>query len=332
MLILGIDTSCDETAAAVLDDEKMLSNVISSQLPIHKKFGGIVPELASRAHMRLILPVIRQALEDAGVTKEQLQGMAVTYGPGLVGALLVGLNIVKAMALTLKIPWVGINHIEGHVFAHFVNGGGPQPPFVCLLVSGGHTELMLVEDYGEYRILGRTRDDAAGEAFDKVAKMLKIGYPGGPVIDRLARKGNAKFVNFPKAHLGKGSFDFSFSGLKTAVLYYLDSVDKGFVKTHLPDIAASFQKAVVEILVEKTVEAALVYRVKRIAIAGGVAANSHLREQFKKAAMRHQFEFFVPPPVMCTDNAAMIARAGVFRLSKSQCSSFDLPAEPSLKL
>lgn len=329
MIILGVETSCDETAASVLDEERMLSNIISSQLPIHAKFGGVVPELASRAHMKLILPVIKKALQEASLAKEELDGIAVTYGPGLIGSLLVGLNLVKAMALILGVPWVGINHMEGHIFANFVDGAGPEPPFLCLVVSGGHTQLVLVKDYGQYHTLGQTKDDAAGEAFDKVAKMLRVGYPGGPIIDKLSQKGNPDFISFPKAYLGKDSFDFSFSGLKTAVLYYLDSVGEEFVAQHLNDIAASFQKAVVDILVEKTLSAASKYKVKRIALAGGVASNSLLRRTLQEKA---QAEVFIPPPILCTDNAAMIARAGLFRLKRGERSSFELTAAPSLKL
>ena len=332
MLVLGIETSCDETAASVVEDgTRILSNVVYSQV-VHDKYWGVVPELASREHMKTIVPVVKSALDEANVQLKKIDGMAVTYGPGLVGSLLIGLSFAKALSYSLRIPLIGINHIEGHIFANFLEDSHLEPPLVCLVVSGGHSNLIYVADRGEYELLGRTRDDAAGEAFDKVAKVLDLGYPGGPIIDRTSKKGKPDFVRFPRAYLEEGSFDFSFSGLKTAVAIYVSKLSKEKLGTHRIDIAASFQEAIVDVLVEKGIKSALLKKVKNIALAGGVARNSRLRERFQKEAAKHNLDVFYPSPILCTDNAAMIASAGDFRLSRGERSSFDLNAIPYAKL
>ncbi len=292
--ILGIETSCDETSAAVVVDGVVRSNVIASQL-FHEKYGGVVPELASRAHMKLIVPIVNEALEKAGVKKDEIDAIAATYGPGLIGSLLVGLNFAKAFAFGLDIPFIGVNHMEAHLLSNFLSNSKPVPeyPFVCLTVSGGHTQLVYVRKPFDYEMLGQTRDDAAGEAYDKVAKMLGLGFPGGPIIDRLAKAGNPGFVKFPRPYLEEGSFDFSFSGLKTSVLYWLK--DRGFYGNGasaptddqlLSDISASFQAAVVDVLVEKTIRAAEKFNVRDVCVAGGVSANSELRRRMNDAAER----------------------------------------------
>jgi len=332
MKVLGIESSCDETAAAVVDNGQLISNVVLSQLNIHKKFGGVVPELASRAHIQAILPIIGEALEEAGLSKTELDGIAVTYGPGLIGSLLVGLNVAKALAAALHKPFVGINHIEGHIFANLLDHPGIQPPFLVLVVSGGHTQLVDVQNWGHYTIVGKTIDDAAGEAFDKVAKMLGLPYPGGPEIDRLARQGNPDFVRFPRAWMGKNNLNFSFSGLKTAVITYVETQPSSFVEEHLADIVASFQQAVVDVLVEKSEKALKKLGYQQLALAGGVARNSALRQPFERLGTRQQIRVYLPGPEFCTDNAAMIARAGQFYLEQGQVSSLELDANPSLKL
>ena len=330
MLVLGIETSCDDTAAAVWDDERgLLSNVVSSQEE-HIPFGGVVPELASRAHLRMALPMIERSLNEAKCTLRDLDGIAVTYGPGLVGSLLIGLSVAKALAFSLGIPLVGIHHIEGHLFAGRIEHT-IEPPFIALVVSGGHTELIFVPQFGVYKQMGRTRDDAAGEAFDKVAKMLKIGYPGGPLIDKLSRTGKAS-IDFPRAYLERGSLDFSFSGVKTAVLRYLEKRSPETVANQLSDIAASFQRAVVEVLVNKTLQAARLVNVETIVAAGGVAANSELRRTLCPRGEQEGFRVRFPSPIFCTDNAAMIAMSGAFRLARGERSDLNLNAEPRLKL
>lgn len=330
MNILGIETSCDETAAAVYCPQQLLSNVISSQT-VHQQYGGVVPELASREHIQLILPIIKQSLTDAKLTLKDLYGIAVTRGPGLAGSLLVGLNTAKAMAYALKIPFVGVNHIEGHIFAIQLTAEA-ELPFVSLVISGGHTQLVLVENFGKYKILGKTYDDAAGEAFDKVAKMLELGYPGGPLIDKLSKEGNEKFVNFPRALLKRKNYDFSFSGLKTSVLYYLKSLTEHQRKKHTADIAASFQAALVEVLIKKTIAATKENGVKNIVLAGGVARNSYLRESFQQQADKENLKTFIPEPILCTDNAAMIALLGYRKLQQGVQSEFDLAPEVGWKL
>ncbi|KPL05515.1 MAG: tRNA threonylcarbamoyladenosine biosynthesis protein TsaB [candidate division Zixibacteria bacterium SM1_73] len=332
MLVLGIETSCDETAASVVRDGKtILSNVVYSQV-VHNKYWGVVPELASREHMKTIVPIVRGALGEAKVALEKVDGVAVTYGPGLVGSLLIGLSFAKSLSYSLRIPLIGINHIEGHIFANFLENLQLEPPFVCLVISGGHSNLIYVADKGEYELLGRTRDDAAGEAFDKVAKVLDLGYPGGPIIDKVSKEGKADFVRFPRAYLEEGSFDFSFSGLKTAVAIYVSRLSQEKLERHRIDIAASFQEAIVEVLVDKGIKAALLKKAKNIALAGGVARNSRLRDRVESEAKKHDLKVFYPSPILCTDNAAMIASAGDFRLSRGERSSFDLNAIPYAKL
>jgi N6-L-threonylcarbamoyladenine synthase len=338
MIVLGIETSCDETSASVVEDGIVKSNIISSQL-IHGSFGGVVPELASRAHQRLIIQVVDEALRRAGIGKHQLEGVAATQGPGLVGALLVGLSFAKAMAYGLRIPFVGINHMEGHLFSNFLEDEKPSYPFLSLIVSGGHTMLVHVEEPLRHRVLGETRDDAAGEAFDKVAKMLGFAYPGGPVIDKIAAGGNPEAVNFPRAFLNEGSYDFSFSGIKTAVLYYLrreghlpergkPSIGEGL----LADICASFQMAVVDVLVAKTLAAAKELGVRDVALAGGVSANSLLRARMKEETQKIRRRLFYPRIEYCMDNGAMIAYVGEMKLKRGMTSSMETQAEATLEL
>ena len=310
MIVLGIESSCDETAAAVVvDGRKILSSVVSSQVDIHRPYGGVVPELASRNHIRSILTVYRQALEEAGLPEEHVNALAVTQGPGLIGSLLVGFSFAKAIAMVLDIPWVGVSHLTGHLNSVFLENDPPEFPFVALLVSGGHTSLYYVRSHTESDLLGQTRDDAAGEAFDKVAKMLGLGYPGGGVISKLARKGDPKKIHFPRSYLGKSSFDFSFSGLKTAVNRYIKEHSQDF-PDGMVDIAAGFQEAVVEVLVNKLVDAALSKGCNRIALVGGVAANDRLRSVLRADADRKGLSVHIPPLSLCGDNAAMIAATG----------------------
>ncbi len=338
MIILGIETSCDETSAAVLEDGRVKSNIISSQL-VHQEYGGVVPELASRAHQRLIIPIVNQALNIAKVEKNQLNGIAVTYGPGLMGALLVGLSFAKALAYGLKIPFVGINHLEAHMYSNFIEEPKPDYPFICLIVSGGHTQLVFVKEPLHHKLLGETLDDAAGEAFDKVAKMLGLGFPGGPKIDKLASMGIPDYVRFPRSLLEKSGYDFSFSGIKTSVLYWLrdrgllGNDDKSTIDSdELKNICASFQAAVVEVLVMKTIQAVKTLHVNNVAIAGGVSANSELRKKLKDASNEYGFKLFIPDVQFCTDNGAMIAQLGWMKLQRGIKSTFDLNAVPNLNI
>ena len=332
MLVLGIETSCDDTAAAVLLDGKtILANVVSSQDQIHGAYGGVVPELASRQHLRNILPIVDGALGKAGVSVRDLSGIAVTRGPGLVGSLLVGLSVAKGMAFRWDMPYVGVNHLEAHLLAihleHEVSF-----PYVALLASGGHTLLYCVQDVGEYLYLGGTRDDAAGEAYDKVAKMMGLGYPGGRVIDHLAKTGDRNAIRFPRARLKKSPYDFSFSGIKTSVLQYLKSQDQHAWRARVPDIAASFQEAVVDMLINPTVNAAVAHKVNRIVLAGGVAANSRLREKINESAATKNLQVYFPSAKFCTDNAAMIALTGHHWINRGRRDDFAVNADADLTL
>lgn len=325
MLVLGIETSCDETAAAVVNNgSSLLSNVIASQIDIHGPYGGVVPEIASRKHIEAVTAVIFQALDDAGVSLDDIEGIAVTRGPGLIGSLLVGLSVGKSLAYAKKLPFVGVNHLEGHIAAVFLSERRPAFPFVALVVSGGHTSVYVVQDFETFTVVGQTRDDAAGEAFDKAAKMLNLGYPGGVVIDRLAKAGNPTYVNFPRAM--RESQDFSFSGLKTSLLNYLKKRIEIVAEKDIPHIVASYQEAIVDSLLEKTLRAAEHCSVSRVVVSGGVAANSRLREKFSERAEREGVELFIPPPVLCTDNAAMIAVVGDNLLRSGRRDSYDMNA------
>ncbi len=336
MVILGIETSCDETSAAIVHDGILLSNVTTIQL-VHSTYGGVVPELASRAHQKLIVPSVKEALDKARVGKHEIDAVAAVYGPGLIGSILIGLSFGKAMAYGLGIPFIGVDHMEGHVFSNLIEDPKPSFPFLNLTVSGGHTQLVFVKKPFEYEIMGETIDDAAGEAFDKVAKMLGIGYPGGPLIDKYAESGNPKAIDFPRSFLGEESFNFSFSGLKTSVLYYLKRT--GFQKEKslqnpkvLSDICASFQASVVDVLVHKLILAAKRHGVKDIAIAGGVSANRELRRRAAEAAERERLRLFIPKFEYCTDNGAMIAMVGYQRMLDGYRSDLELTAEPGLSL
>ena len=331
--ILAIESSCDETAAAVVKNgREVLSNVIYSQIALHTEYGGVVPEIASRKHIEKINQVIEQALSDAGMALPDMSAIAVTYGPGLVGALLVGVSAAKAVSFASGIPLVGVHHIEGHISANYIENKDLEPPFICLVVSGGHSHLVVVKDYGEYEVIGRTRDDAAGEAFDKVARAIGLGYPGGPKIDRVSKEGNPDAIAFPRAKVGNAEYDFSFSGLKSAVLNYLNSCRMKGEEIVTADVAASFQKAVVGVLVEHSREAVRKYGLKKFAIAGGVASNSSLRKAFEEACEKESVAFYHPSPVYCTDNAAMIGTAAFYEYQKGIRHGFDLNAVPNLKL
>lgn len=336
MLILGIDTSCDDTSASIVEDgRKILSNIVSGQSDIHTKYGGIVPELASRKHMEMIMPVVEEALKQAGTSLKGISAIAVCHGPGLIGSLLVGCSFAKAVCYADNIPLVGVNHLEGHLLSPHLEEPAPAFPFISLIVSGGHTSLYLAEGYGQYRMLGRTRDDAAGEAYDKVSKLLGLGYPGGPVIDRLAKEGNPSATDFPRAYL-PGSMDFSFSGIKTAVLHHVKKISSypSPITDHslLSDIAASFQVAMSDILVRKTEWAVRKTRVRRVALSGGVSANSGLRKKMTEMGRENGIEVFIPSVSLCTDNAAMIAAAGYHRFIKNEISGLDLNPKAYLSL
>ncbi len=333
MLILGIESSCDETAAAVTrDGREVLSSVINTQIAIHKKFGGVVPEVASRRHIEVIDDVIDEALREANVTFDDIDAIAVTYGPGLVGALLVGVSTAKALAYALNKPLIPVHHIKGHITANYVAHKDLEPPFVCLVASGGHSHIVYAEDYTHYEIMGRTRDDAAGEAFDKIARVLGLGYPGGPLIDKLAKEGDPKAVAFPRVRMDGASLDFSFSGVKTAVLNYLHKLDQNGETYNKADIAASFQDAVTDVLCEHTIEAAMMKNSKIIVIAGGVAANSALRKKMTEEAGKKGIRVLYPEPVLCTDNAVMIACAGYYEYLAGTRADLTLNAVPSLRL
>lgn len=332
-LILAIESSCDETAAAVVvNGRKVLSNIIFSQIDLHKLYGGVVPEIASRKHIEKINQVVTEALETAGMALEDMDAIAVTYGPGLVGALLVGVSAAKAISFASGIPLVGVHHIEGHISANYIENPDLEPPFACLVVSGGHTHLVLVKDYGEYEILGKTRDDAAGEAFDKVARAIGLGYPGGPKIDKLSCEGNPDAIAFPRGKVGGSDYDFSFSGLKSAVLNYLNGCKMKNEPVNTADVAASFQKAVIDVLVDHAMHACKEYGFKKFAIAGGVASNAHLRAAMEEACRKRKIQFYHPSPILCTDNAAMIGAAAYYEYQKGVRSGLDLNAVPNLKL
>ncbi|MGF7059829.1 tRNA (adenosine(37)-N6)-threonylcarbamoyltransferase complex transferase subunit TsaD [Brassicibacter mesophilus] len=333
IITLAIETSCDETSVAVLKNgREVLANIISSQIEIHKKFGGVVPEVASRKHIENINTIIQQALDTANVTFDDIDNIGVTYGPGLVGALLVGISTAKALAFGRNLPLVPVNHIEGHIYANFIEHKDLEPPFTCLVVSGGHTHIVNVRDYGEYELMGRTRDDAAGEAFDKVARALGLGYPGGPLIDKLSNVGNKNAIDFPRVYLEEGSFDFSFSGLKSAVLNYLNSAKQKNEEISVEDVAASFQQAVIEVLVDKVVKAAKKNNTKTVVMAGGVAANEGLRNRLNEASKKENLDIRYPSKILCTDNAAMIGCAAYYGYLKGHTANLELNAIPNLKL
>ena len=333
VLILGIESSCDETAAAVVrNGREVLSNVISSQIALHTLYGGVVPEIASRKHIEKINVVIEEALAEAHMTLDDIDAIGVTYGPGLVGALLVGVSEAKAIAYAKNLPLIGVHHIEGHISANYIENKDLEPPFACLVVSGGHTHLVIVKDYGKYEIVGRTRDDAAGEAFDKVARAIGLGYPGGPKIDKVSKEGNPNAIAFPRAKVADSAYDFSFSGLKSAVLNYLNGCKMKNIPIVQADVAASFQKAVVDVLVEHAMHAVEEYGFEKFAIAGGVASNSALRSAMEEACKKRGVAFYHPSPILCTDNAAMIGAAAYYEYLAGTRSGWDLNAVPNLKL
>ena len=333
VFILAIESSCDETAAAVVKNgREVLSNVISSQIDLHTLYGGVVPEIASRKHVEKINQVIQAALDEAGMTLDDMTAIGVTYGPGLVGALLVGVSAAKAIAYAKKLPLVGVHHIEGHVCANFIAHPDLEPPFLCLIVSGGHTHLVMMEDYGEFSIIGKTRDDAAGEAFDKVARAVGLGYPGGPKVDKEAKLGNSNAIAFPRAHVEGAPYDFSFSGLKSATLNYINHAAMMGQEINRPDLVASFQNAVEDALVSRAVAAAKEYGVDKVVMAGGVAANSALRAKLSEECEKNGLKSYYPSPILCTDNAAMIGAAAYYEYCKGVRSGWDLNAVPNLKL
>jgi N6-L-threonylcarbamoyladenine synthase len=331
MLILGIDTSCDDTSAAVVEDGiKIVSNVVSSQSDIHSKYGGIVPELASRRHIEMILPVVDEALKRAGISLCDISAVAVCHGPGLIGSLLVGCSFAKAACYAGRVPLVAVNHLEGHILASFLETPAPEFPFLSLVISGGHTSLYIAEDHSTFKELGRTRDDAAGEAYDKVSKLLGLGYPGGPVIDSLAQKGDPRAIDFPRAYLPE-TFDFSFSGMKTAVLNFMKANPSPSDEL-INDIAASFQAAVLDVLVRKTEWAVKKKWIRRVSLSGGVAANSGLRKRMREMGEEKEVEIFIPPAGLCTDNAAMIAAAGYHHFIAGDLAGLDLNPRAYLRL
>lgn len=331
--ILAIESSCDETSAAiVVNGRQVLSNIISSQIDIHTKFGGVVPEVASRKHIEVISEVVEEALNKANVTFEDLDAIGVTYGPGLVGALLVGLQYAKSLAYALDKPLIGVNHIEGHICANFIEHQELKPPFVCLVVSGGHTFIVYMKDFGDFEVIGKTRDDAAGEAYDKVARAIGLGYPGGPKIDKISKEGNEDAIKFPRANFHDDSLDFSFSGLKSSVLNYLNKMEMTKQEINRADVAASFQKALVGVLVDNAIKTCKMRNVSKIAVAGGVASNSKLRETLIEEGRKNGIEVLFPSPILCTDNAAMIGSAAYFEFIKGNTADLSLNAIPNLKL
>lgn len=331
--ILAIESSCDETACSIVKNgREVLSNIISSQIEIHQKFGGVVPEVASRKHVENITGVVELAMEEAKIRREDIDAVAVTYGPGLVGALLVGLQFAKGFAFSLGVPLIGVNHIEGHIAANYIQYKDLQPPFVSLVVSGGHTFVVHVKDYDAFEVMGETRDDAAGEAFDKVARAMGLGYPGGPAIDKIAREGNPMAIRFPKANFHEDTLDFSFSGLKSSVLNYLNSEKQRGHEINVPDVSASFQHAVVSVLVENAMKTIRSRNLDKIAVAGGVASNSSLREALLQKGAEENVRILFPDAILCTDNAAMIGSAAYFQYIKGHVSGNDLNAKPGLSL
>jgi N6-L-threonylcarbamoyladenine synthase len=333
VIILAIESSCDETSAAIVKNGRhILSNVIASQIDVHKRYGGVVPEIASRKHIEAIDYVIDEALRDAKIGLDSVDAIAVTYGPGLVGALLVGVAEAKALAFACNKPLVGVHHIEGHISANYIENLSLEPPFICLVVSGGHSHIVCVEDYDKFEIMGRTRDDAVGEAYDKVSRAIGFGYPGGPIVDGLAKEGNPKAINFPRVYLEEGTYDFSFSGLKSSVLNYINKFNMTGEQIVAKDVAASFQQAVVEVLVNKTIKAAKEKKINKIAMAGGVASNSSLRKAMRLACDNENISLTYPSPILCTDNAAMIGAAGYYEYIRGVRDQLDLNAIPGLKL
>lgn len=331
--IMGIETSCDETAAAIVEDgKKIISNIVLSQIKFHHQYGGVVPEIASRKHMECIIPVIDKALIESGKKLSDLSGIAVTYGPGLIGSLLVGLSVAKAIAYAQNIPFIGVNHLEAHIYANFLEHKEIIPPFICLIVSGGHTSLLYIKDFGEYKLLGQTKDDAVGEVFDKIAKFLELDYPGGPIIEQLAMEGNPSFIKFPRPLLNDGSYDFSFSGLKTAVIYYIKELKEKNKILPIKDILSSFQQAIFDVLIEKTLKAVLEFKTKQVVLAGGVVANNYLRRKIKEKANLLNVGVFYPSFSLCTDNAAMVASIGYYKLKENNQSPLNLDAVSRLSL
>ena len=331
--ILAIESSCDETSAAVVKDgREVLSNIIASQIDTHTKYGGVVPEVASRMHIEVVDAVVKSALEEANMSLEQIDAIGVTYGPGLVGALLVGLQYAKGLSLASKKPLVGVNHIEGHICANYIQHMELKPPFVSLVVSGGHTFIVHVKDYGKYEVIGQTRDDAAGEAFDKVARAIGLGYPGGPKIDKISKEGNENAIEFPRAKFHDDTLDFSFSGLKSAVLNYINTCKMKDIEINVADVAASFQKAVIDVLKENVFLTCERKKVDKIAIAGGVASNSTLREELIKEGKKKGVKILFPDRILCTDNAAMIGSAAYYEFMRGNIAKLDLNAKPNLKL
>lgn len=333
IIILAIESSCDETSAAVVGDGlNVLSNVVASQIDLHKKYGGVVPEIASRKHLELINPVISEALQQAGVEFSDLDAVAATYGPGLVGSLLVGLTAAKTLAFALQIPFIGINHIVGHIYANFISNKEIQPPVLCLTVSGGHTDLLYFQELGSYQLLGSTRDDAAGEAFDKVARVLGLGYPGGPAIERISQEGNPEAIDFPRPFIDEDTYDFSFSGLKTAVLNYLNTEKQRQAEINVADVAASFQQAVIDVLTSKVLRAVENYPVQSVILSGGVSANRTLRDHLARSLEEYQLPLYTPELELCTDNAAMIGAVAYYKYLKRDFSPLTLAARANLKL